>query len=140
MITNIYKYENQECVDICEVLYNILNQIYNFNQVIQVSEIKDIKKISNTNNSKQCTYIDISNYRGSLRTVLRKLNMEAFINISTVIVTVIPINLLKFVKENMINVEIEYIPSTLKLADIEIEIEDNLAVVTFNPYDNRGDE
>ncbi|HFL3608670.1 TPA: hypothetical protein ACILPC_003646 [Clostridioides difficile] len=143
MITNIYQDKNNSsdelCLDICEVLYNILNQFYNFTKVIQVKEIKDIKKISNTSSSKESIYIDISSYRGSTRTILRKLNMEAFINLNLTIVTVVPTSLLKFLKDNCMNVEVEYVPKTLILADAEIEIEEELAIIVFNPK-NKGDE
>ncbi|NJI82710.1 hypothetical protein GSQ54_20065 [Clostridioides difficile] len=141
MITNIYKNEsNIECVDICEVLYNILNQFYNFNQIIQVKEIKDIKKISNTSDFKQVIYVNIAEYKGSARTALRRLNIEAFLNINTTIVTIIPTRLLKFLSENCMNVSIEHIPSTVKLDDIEIEIEENLAIVIFNPTNSKEGE
>lgn len=137
MITNIYKNtessDEQLCVDINEILYKILNQIYNFNQIITVREIKDIKKISNTINSKTSIYIDISNYAGSARSVLRRLNLEAFVNINTTIVTVIPSSLLKFVSNNCSNISVEYVPSTLVLADTEIELEQELSIITFNP-------
>lgn len=140
MITNIYKNEHEnECVDMTEILFHILNQFYRFDKVIEVKQIKDIKKISNTINFKQSIYVNVSNYTGSLRTALRRLNMEAFVNINTTLITVIPTSLLKFVKENTVNVEVEYIPSTLKLADTEIELEENLAIVTFNPI-SRGDD
>ncbi|HFL2493156.1 TPA: hypothetical protein ACG3HD_003668 [Clostridioides difficile] len=134
--TNIYE---NECVDICEVLYHILNQVYKFDKVIAVREIKDIKKISNTNNSKTSIYIDISNYRGSARTVIKRLNTEAFININKTLVVVIPQALLKFVSCNCINISVEYVPQVLKLDDVEIEIEENLAIVTFNPKNIEGE-
>lgn len=146
MITTLYNNNNNNesdsdnniCVDICEVLYNILNQIYKFDKVIVVREIKDIRKISNTINSKTSMYVDISNYAGSKRTVLRRLNLEAFININTTIITVIPTNILKFAKENCMNLEIEYIPNILQLNDCEIELEEELAVIIFNS-NSRGD-
>ncbi|MCC0693881.1 hypothetical protein [Clostridioides sp. ZZV14-6387] len=139
--TNIYRNEsNIECVDMTEILFYILNQFYRFDKVIEVKQIKDIKKISNTNNYKQSIYVNVSNYTGSLRTVIRKLNMEAFININTTIITVIPTSLLKFVSNNCSNVEVEYIPNTLKLADTEIEVEDNLCIVTFNPKNIEGEK
>ncbi|HFL3547247.1 TPA: hypothetical protein ACG3PB_003806, partial [Clostridioides difficile] len=98
------------------------------------------KKISNTNNSKQVVYVNVSEYRGSKRTVLRRLNLEAFVNINTTIVTIIPTSLLKFLSENCMNVKVEYIPSTIVCNDIEIEVEDNLAIVVFNSTDDlRGD-
>ncbi|MFB5839194.1 hypothetical protein ACE5NI_18380 [Clostridioides difficile] len=138
MITNLYKDKNEnECVDICEVLYNLLNQVYKFTNVIIVREIKDIAKISNTNDFKKSIYVDVSNYAGSKRTVLRRLNLEAFVNINTTIVTIVPTSLLKFVSNNCSNVEVEYIPNILKLADTEIEVEDNLCIVTFNYTDDK---
>ncbi|HBF1288377.1 TPA: hypothetical protein KNR75_003788 [Clostridioides difficile] len=144
MLTTIYKNENSNsdelCVDITEILYNILNQVYNFTKIIKVNEIKDIAKISNTTAIREAIYINASNYTGSLRTVLRKLNVEAFINITTTLVIVIPTSLLKFTKENTMNVEVEYVPKTLILADTEISIEDDLAIVIFNPNNYiRGD-
>ncbi|MFY0938070.1 hypothetical protein Q3309_18750 [Clostridioides difficile] len=141
MITNIYKNNNESnesdelCVDICEILYNILNQFYNFTKIIEVKEIKDIAKISNTNDFKKYIYVDMSNYAGSKRTVLRRLNMEAFINLGLTIVTVIPSNLLKFVSNTCMNTNIEYVPKTLVCNNVEIELEDDLVIVTFNQKD-----
>ncbi|HFL2500830.1 TPA: hypothetical protein ACG3JX_003840 [Clostridioides difficile] len=138
--TNIYKNENSElCVDVTEILFHILNQFYRFDKVIEVKQIKDIKKISNTINFKQSIYVNVSNYTGSLRTALRRLNMEAFVNINTTLITVIPTRLLKFVKESCINVKVEYVPKTLVCSDCEIEIEEELAIIVFNPK-NKGDE
>ncbi|EGT5045139.1 hypothetical protein DAF96_18610 [Clostridioides difficile] len=137
MITNIYKDKNKNdeselCVDICEVLYNILNQIYSFTKIINVKEIKDIKKISNKTSTREVVYIDISNYKGSAKTILRRLNLEAFVNINTTIVTIVPVNLLKFTKDNCMNISVEYVPKILTLADTIIEIEEELAIIIFN--------
>ncbi|HFL2516065.1 TPA: hypothetical protein ACG3IS_003744 [Clostridioides difficile] len=130
MITTIYKNENQDkCVDICEVLYHILNQFYSFTESIIIHNDDDIH---NLNSLTGTLFADVSNYTNNLLHLLQRLNLEVFINPSITIVTVIPVTLLEFIRESNLNVEVEYVPKILTLADTIIEIEEELAIIIFN--------
>lgn len=140
MITNIYKNESELCVDICEILYKILNQFYKFDKVIKLYNEQDIAKISDIRDFKQTLYIDISNYTNNTLNLLKRLNLEVFINLNLTVVTIVQVSILESIRKLNMNVEVEYVPQVLECADTEIELEQELAIITFNPNSNRGEE
>lgn len=135
--TNLYLDKDEQlCVDINEIIYNILNPIYKFNDCIIINNEIDLNKTFNKAQINKKLFLDISNSNNVVRDFTR-LSLEVFINPTLTIVTVIHVNLLEIVRTLNLKVEVEYVPKTLMLDDCEIELEEKLAILIF---DNRGDE
>ncbi|MDN9859898.1 hypothetical protein KLM65_18370 [Clostridioides difficile] len=138
IITNLYKDKSGElCVDINEIIYNILNQIYKFDKHITIYNTNDLNKTFNNLQFKKILFADISNSNNIIKTLIR-FNLEVFINPTLTIITVIQTNLLQALRTLNLNVIVEYVPKVLVLADTEIELEEKLAIIIFK--NKKGEE